>query len=96
MKLLVDGIEVPFKDNIELIEENCIVGCHCNGGTHTEVMGDYRIYIDKDSINIDITCDDEIMGSCKMDISDLFTEMDKTILVMENRDEIHRISNLFA
>jgi len=95
MKLLVDGQEVEFKESIELVEENCIVGCHCNGGRHTEVMGDYRIYIDKESITVERTSDNEIT-SCSMNMDDLFSEMDLSIVFINHKEEIRSLSNLFS
>jgi len=97
MKLLVDGQEVEFKESIELVEENCIVGCHCNGGKHTEVMGDYRIYNDKESITIEKTnSDGDGITSCVMNMDDLFSEMGLFIVLLKHKEEIRCLSNLFA
>lgn len=96
MKLLVDGEEVEFKDNIQLIEENQIIGCNCNGGTHTEEMGQLQIYIDKEGIQVNIIdSNDETKQCCDMSLDDLFTEMDKIIVTIQHKDEIFHVKNLF-
>ena len=94
MKVLIDGKEVEAKE-IQIVHENQIVGCHCNSGSHTEVMGDYIVTLDEDNITVDIISDDEYAQSCVMNLDNLLSEMEKTVLVMENKGEIAHLSNIF-
>ena len=93
MKVLIDGNEVEA-ETIEILHENQIIGCHCNGGVHTEVLGDYRITLDEDSITLDVGNEEEEQ-SCTLNIDDLLSEMEKTTIVMRNKDQIIHLYNMF-
>jgi len=95
MLILVDGNEVECEEIKIEFPEN-IVGCDCAGGSHREINGHHEITVDKDGIYIDqISEVEKCNESCYMMFDDLMGEMDKSIIVRKNGDEISYIRNLF-
>jgi hypothetical protein len=99
MQVLIDGNPVECNE-IELVNDDLIIGCSGAGGSHHEINGSSRISLTAEGLTAEIyNSQGEIESLCSLPLDELLVDMDKMTIRMKNYldnfDEYVTIKEIF-